>query len=554
MKKFSLSLLLLFQFALLISGPVTKNELQSVVFSFIENRFPSNKQFTIQEISPVTSGDLTTLYIVNLNPEGWILISADDKVEPVLGFNFTGYFNPDFQEALPVNKWINQYNKNISTASSIHTLVKNRMWDATFETKSAPLANIDPLIEVTWDQDATFNRFCPVDATGPGGHAYVGCVAVSMAQALSVFDYPSSGTGTKSYYAEKYGTQVVRFDKEVFKWDSMSNLSADKYNARLLYCCAVSVSMNFGPDGSGSFTSRVPTALKTYFKYNSGVKRVLRSGTDSAWIQLLVGELKNGRPIIYSGDANDDEPGHAFNIDGVNSGKYFHLNWGWSGTYNGYFLITDLTPSVYDFTQNHEAVINIRPPVYCPTDIQLSKKTVKEGLPAGSFVAKVKIIDEAIDNTYTLSILGDSIEEDTYLPPDFYLSNDTIRTLKPYSLSEQSTYPVFIKAVDQYNNVLQKKFTISILLNSSVTGENVLNAESVKVYPNPSEGKFNIEIPEMSAFYIDLMDLSGRIVYQKHIDNLDGTLVPFMYNVPGIYILRITSTPGTSVFKKIIIQ
>jgi hypothetical protein len=199
-------------------------------------------------------------------------------------------------------------------------------------------------------------------------------------------------------------------------------------------------------------------------------------------------------------------------------------------------------------------VINIRPPVYRPTDIQLTKKTVKEGLPAGAFVAKIKIVDEAMDNSYSLSLFGDSIDEDTYLPPDFYLSNDTIRTLKSFSLSEQSTYPLFVKVVDQFNNVIQKKFTISILLNSPVTGENALNAESVKVYPNPSTGLFNIEAPDISEFSIDLMDLSGRVVYQEQFINLNGNVETFIYNIPGIYILKITTPSGTSVFRKIIVR
>ncbi len=540
-------------FTFLWSDPITKSQLQSVTFSFIENRFPQNKHFTIHEIIPVTSDHITTFFIINLHPEGWILVSADDKVEPILGFNFTGFFDPDFQKAIPVNKWMGQYEKNITIASSIRTLAKNKMWDMPYIIQSTT-TSIEPLIDVSWDQDASYNQFCPEDLSGPGGHAYVGCVAVSMAQAMSVYNYPSSGNGTKSYFSSRYGNLAVHFDQETFHWDLMSKSASDPYNSRLLYACAISVSMNFGPNGSGSYTSRIPAAMKTFFKYQSTLKRVLRSGNDSAWIQLMFNELKSGRPIIYSGDANDNESGHAFNIDGVNNGNFFHLNWGWSGSYNGYFLITDLTPGKYNFTENHEAIINIRPPAMIPIDIQLSKVTVKEEMPEGTFVAKITILNKTPNNTYAINLLGDSIDSNTYLLPDFYLSNDTIRTLRSFSLTEQSSCPVFVRITDQYNHVFQKKYNISILLNSSVTDENVLNAESVKVYPNPSEGKFNIELPEMPAFCIDLMDLSGRIVYQKHIDNLDGTLVPFVYNLPGIYILRITSTPGTSVFKKIIIQ
>jgi|WetSurMetagenome_2_1015567.scaffolds.fasta_scaffold10086_4 hypothetical protein len=556
MKKLVVTLVLLVQIMVLWGSPITKNTLQSVVFSFIENYFPVSKQYTIRDISPVNSGDKVTFYIVNLKPEGWILISGDDKVEPILGFNPSGYFDPDFQKVVSVNNWLHQYHENILVASANKYLVKNKLWEGFPKTEATTsTVTIEPFIDVTWDQDATFNRFCPEDASGPGGHTYVGCVAVAMAQAMSVFGYPSSGAGTKSYYADEYGTQTVRFDKEAFKWDSMANATADKYNSRLLYCTAVSVSMDFGPDGSGSYTSRVPNALKTYFKYSPAIKRVVRYSTDSAWIQLLVDELSARRPVIYSGDADDSKAGHAFDIDGVNSGKYFHLNWGWSGTYNGYFLITDLTPGIYNFTQNHEAVINVRPLVYCPTDIQLSKRTVKEGLPSGAYVGKVKIEDEATDNVYTLTLMGDSINEDTYLMPDFYLSHDSVRTLKTFSFPERPSYTVFLKVVDQYDHTLQRKFTISIQQNVTSDTENTIHADEGNAYPNPTDGLFNVGLPQSSGKYIiSLMDISGHVVLQNNYEqNGENAEVSIYYDVSGIYILRIANEAGYAVYKKLVI-
>ncbi len=50
---------------------------------------------------------------------------------------------------------------------------------------------INPFIKVKWNQGAGWNMFCPMDEDGPGGHAYVGCVAVAMAQAMSVYEYPA---------------------------------------------------------------------------------------------------------------------------------------------------------------------------------------------------------------------------------------------------------------------------------------------------------------------------------------------------------------------------
>ena len=201
----------------------------------------------------------------------------------------------------------------------------------------------------------------------------------AMAQAMSVYQYPLKGKGTYSYTHPDYGSIIVRFDKEPeYAWDSMAVDTPDNHNARLLYHAAVTVSMNFGPDASGSFTSRIPNALINYFGYYKSAKRVARYANMDEWIQLLGNELLAGRPLVYSGDNDDGEPGHAFNIDGVTNDGYFHVNWGWSGKYNGYFTLNNLNPGSNEFSAHHEAVINIRPPVYAPTDLDLTKTTVKK--------------------------------------------------------------------------------------------------------------------------------------------------------------------------------
>jgi hypothetical protein len=65
----------------------------------------------------------------------------------------------------------------------------------------------------------------------------------------------------------------------------------------------------------------------------------------------------NGRPMVFSGFGT---AGHAFNIDGFNK-DHFHVNWGWSGSYNGYYLLTALKPGTSDFSQGEGAVMGAFP-------------------------------------------------------------------------------------------------------------------------------------------------------------------------------------------------
>ena len=64
--------------------------------------------------------------------------------------------------------------------------------------------------------------------------------------------------------------------------------------------------------------------------------------------------MNNNRPIIYVGYSNDG--GHAWNIDGYED-DYFHNNWGWGGSQNGYYLLS----SLYGFVYDQGALINMIP-------------------------------------------------------------------------------------------------------------------------------------------------------------------------------------------------
>jgi hypothetical protein len=549
-------LLLLVRFIFASGEPVSKQRLRSMAGNFISEVFPEKEKYDIREIIPLITPDNPGLYAINLDPKGWILASADDKAEPVIGFSFKGSFDPDFSTFPSVNEWIHGYHNNIKQIISDKTLPMNRLWDdpgSVFRLKSTMAETVEPFIPVEWNQNAGWNRFCPEDEEGPGGHTYVGCVAVAMSQAMTVFKYPNRGTGTSSYTHDDYGTITVQYDKEPeYAWDSMAIDISDEYNALLLYHAAVAVKMDFGTDGSGSRITRIPAALSDYYKYYNGVKRVTRYADDEAWRLLLVGELMTGHPVIYSGDADDGEPGHAFDIDGVLNGKYFHINWGWGGKDNGYFTIDNLDPGDYNFFANHEAVVNIRPPVIGPSDLDLTKKSVKEGLPAGTFVGLLKITDEVSNNEYTVMVKGDSIGPDEYLDPEFYLSGDSLKTGKEFNYNEQSQSVLYIEVADTFGHTYQEKFIIEILENTIPSATALMASQSIQIYPNPSAGHFYVRIPESGEYTLELIDQYGRTVCRKSCSSAENS-IEIHHQVPGIYLLMITPETGSVVTRKVLI-
>ncbi|MBS0011414.1 MAG: C10 family peptidase, partial [Bacteroidales bacterium] len=318
-----------------------KETVYRVVNVNMNTRFPGGAR-EIEKLDTLFYNNEPDLFVVNLAGGGWILVSGDKKAVPVLGYNYEGqFFTGERNVNIASSLWLTSYAEQIKDLRKTKGLPVHDGWNADAKNDNwgeEKKLDIDPLIKAEWNQGAGWNRFCPEDSEGPGGRTYVGCVAVALAQALSVYAVPDTGTGSKLYYPEhygmpeEYGVIEARFNETHYKWDSMSMDVADDYNALLLFHCAVSVTMKFGPNGSSARTSDTRLAMMDYFKMSRQSYYWIRSYHEDEWVETIINDLKMGRPLIYAGNAGDGTSGHAFNIDGVKPGNYFHLNWGWGGS------------------------------------------------------------------------------------------------------------------------------------------------------------------------------------------------------------------------------
>ncbi|MCR4872206.1 MAG: C10 family peptidase, partial [Bacteroidales bacterium] len=174
--------------------------------------------------------------------------------------------------------------------------------------------------------------------------------------------------------------------------------------AKLIFHCATSVDMGYGPDGSGAYSHDVPDAMTTYFKYNVDCNRLNKHNySDSTWKEMLKNDLDAARPLYYSGYS--ESGGHAFVCDGYNSDNYFHFNFGWGGSGNGYYTTqsteTD-SNEVNGYGYGQSAIFNLHPrpnlyPNYC-TDQELVATigTLEDG--SGNF--------DYLDNTYCTYLIA----------------------------------------------------------------------------------------------------------------------------------------------------
>ncbi len=366
-KRIGLLLLLLIAGVMLFSLPVNSLTRDRVAQNFVTERLGT--EYTIGQAHALDSGfGQAYIYVYNLSPRGFILITADDAATPIVGYSDLhnwGETELPEQLAYMLSNWNAQMHA-IVTRGMLSTTDIRSEWNrlsvepAAFS-PSRDYRDISPLLSSVWGQGTYYNALCPTNTP-------VGCVATAMAQIMKYWSFPVTGTGTHSYTHPVYGTQSADFGATTYNWSAMPNnvTSANTAVATISYHAGVAVNMDYDPSGSGAYSTDVPAALTTYFRYASTAHYYDKSAYSSTvWENMMKGELDNSRPVYYSG-SSAASGGHAFVLDGY-SGSNFHVNWGWNGSYNGYFALTALNPGGENFTSNQAAVIGIRPTATTPS-------------------------------------------------------------------------------------------------------------------------------------------------------------------------------------------
>ena len=465
MKKLYLSIICLFLIGIQMSfaGQVSPQSAQKFALDYIS---PMVSGISVKEISCVSENNVPLYYVINFEPQGWALISAQDAVAPVLGYNLTGSFKAD-ASMTNFSGWLEHYKVQIADAVKYGDKpVKG--WESPSRPLTRASVTIDPLIQVHWNQTGAYKKYCPTDSRG---QAIVGCVAVGMAQAMTVARWPQKPSGSHSYVHPDYGTIYIDYDQENrYNWNTMlpgENEDKDQI-ARFLYQCGVSVDMYYGPEGSGTQSSKVAKALVNYFGYSSKTIRFIpksRYPNVEDWKDLIIAELSEGRAVVYSGTDTKGQYGHCFNVDGCDGRDMYHVNWGWGGTGDGYYRIDDLRDIKMNmhYDTGHDIVIGIRQPSTAPIGIILSNDKVSAGKPAGTPLITVQVDSEVDNETYGLDITGQYnplTKQYKQVPFRFNNNGEIVST---EVLTEGKTYKVIITATSSKGEELMEDFTLTVV-------------------------------------------------------------------------------------------
>ena len=244
------------------------------------------------------------------------------------------------------------------------------------ETASDASDAVSPLLgNIIYDQGVPFNNLCPIIN---GRRAVTGCVATAMAQIMRYYSYPSVGTGSVTYTGSN-GAATLNLADYDFDWSLILNDYTKSYTAaqgeavaKLMLACGASINMNYSADGSGSFINKAMKSLKDYFGYSKDIEYYDSTGDydpegliEYDWVFTIRENHQKGYPVMYAGSPASGKSGHAFVIDGykvIDGIYYYHVNWGWSGAFNGYYLILNLKPENENYAgYGCDMVVNIHP-------------------------------------------------------------------------------------------------------------------------------------------------------------------------------------------------
>jgi len=411
-KLFLLTVAVILGIGTTFAGPVDVNTAKAIGQKFVQANFENTRSVNLELTYTFSSerGD-AGFYIFNVNENSFVVVSADDNFRPIVGFSEEGAFDAD-NISPEFAFYMNAILKGKEQKGNVIDPKVTEEWSSVMDSGRLLSYNngrgVDFLVKTRWNQNpAPYNSMCPADAGGPGGHVYVGCVATAMSQIMKYWNYPEQGQGSHSYYCSGYGTQTANFGATTYDWANMlNNYPSGSYTteqgnavATICYHCGVSVDMMYANDGSGAYSEDVVDAIKNYFLYSTAA--VMRQYSNvTTWKNYLKEQHDLGWPVYYAGYSS--EGGHAFICDGYNDNDLFHFNWGWGGSSNGWYVVTDI-----DYNSGMRMITN-----FVPADVY--NNTIQ----APSGVTATKTDDLAQEATIT------------WINPTKTLSNQTISSIE----------------------------------------------------------------------------------------------------------------------------
>ena len=390
MRKLLLLTALLVSTMQLFAAQVDLSQAQAAAQRFLQNRAVPASGIRLQHAEMSSTRLSQPVYYIFNSDNAFVIVSGDDRAQEILGYGDKALDMNNMPENMKF--WLGTYKEQLEYLQAHPDLEVE---------KSASRANggvsVAPMLEAMWNQGYPYYSQCPMIESA-SVRAQTGCAATSLAQVFYYWKYPNFPTPVIPGYTTKtYGLVLEALPSVTFDWDNIlptynfgdytQNDEHHRAIAQLMRYIGQAEHMDYTDKFGEADEVGILNACHTFGYVNAQVayKSILYSnGVDSVyidddtWEEMLQVELVAGRPVVYCAvsysSAYDGYYGHAFNVDGYNAndGKY-SINWGWSGTGNGYFALHAFSNQGNNYTLNQLMVMGIEPPepIECSDPVML---------------------------------------------------------------------------------------------------------------------------------------------------------------------------------------
>jgi len=388
-----------------LAKPTSAHQAEKAVKGWLKNSPNPLKTNIAQQIDYVqTFSDDNSeplYYVVYLQPSGFVIVAADDQVEPIIAFADSGIYDPspnnplagminadipvriaaargvisskkqDKAQALKKNqdKAKNKWNDFISAGDLLPT-EDDPLLAAGVSTISD--VRVSAIIQSKWNQSTECGYDCYNYYT-PSNYV-CGCVATMMAQVMKFHEFPTVGIGVNNFNIWIDG---VLQDADTrggdglggpYNWADMTldpscaNYSDQSWEAigALCYDAGVASHMQYASDGSGAYMDDAAIALTETFDYSNVICREQNDDIGTPINDMINPNLDAGLPTMIAVYQVSTEAGHAVVCDGYgydSSTLYHHINYGWAGTNDLWYDLPDV--NIFDMV--YSCIFNIYP-------------------------------------------------------------------------------------------------------------------------------------------------------------------------------------------------
>ncbi len=348
------------------ASEVSVSDAQTKALRFLNQRPGTMLSMSAQELKLVhvepaqTGRNIADFYVFNAEDgSSFVIVAGDDRATDVLAY---GPHALDMK-TVPCNmQWLlNQYKRQLTFLREHPEMSVSKT-----AARSATVP-VSPLVSCTWNQRSPFYNQCP---TSGSQHCLTGCIATAMAQVMYYWKFPAEAPAMDAYTSEVNGMAVGALPGGVLDWDNMLDVYTSSATtqqrdavAMLMRYCGQSCHMGYGTSASGAYSDDELAGMKL-FGYNAEATLLSRDDYSAEqWAGMIEAQLTAGCPILYGGVDPDKGMGHGFVVDGCGGGMY-HVNWGYSGSGDGYFVLDAFSTMGYTFYSGQEMLYQVYPTGY----------------------------------------------------------------------------------------------------------------------------------------------------------------------------------------------